>query len=471
MKFNELFFDRKFWRSVLTLAVPIAVQNLLTGSFALVDTLMVSQLGDISLASVGMAGQWTFLFNLLTFGVASGAAVFFAQFYGEGNKKGIVHTYSVALLSGLLFSFVFLLAGILCPEYIIRIFNRDPQVVQNGVVYLRIAALSYPAIIINMICNTALRSTGRVKVPVCVSLFTTVLNAVLDYVLIFGAFGLPELGIKGAAIATVLSAWIGPILIYIIMAFKKDGIFFAPIKEFFGFDFDFFKNFYYKATPVIFNETMWGMGTVFFSAIFSNMGYEYTAAVSILRTFETISTCFFVGMINASSVVVGKDIGSGEIETGINNSKRFMIFVPLASLFVGILVVIFRSELISIFNMGNTISEKTLTSARAILIVYGIELAIRNIPYVSIVGIFRSGGDTMKGVKYDLVCLWCVSAPITLFAATVLKFPFVAVFACSYFCEDYIKAFLCLRYFKSMKWIKPVTETGKEALKKYLANR
>ncbi len=470
MKFNDLFFDKKFWRSVLMLAVPIAVQNLLTGSFALVDTLMVSQLGDVSLASVGMAGQWTFLFNLLTFGVASGASVFFAQFYGEGNKKGIVHTYSVALLFGLLFSLVFLLAGVFAPEYIIRVFNRDAAVIQNGVMYLKIAAFSYPAILINMVCNTALRSTGRVRIPVVVAFFTTIANAFLDYALIFGAFGFPELGIRGAAIATVLSAWIGPILIYIVMAIKKDKIFFAPIKELLGFDFKFFKNFYHRATPVIFNETMWGMGTVFFSAIFSNMGYEYTAAVSILRTFETISTCFFVGMINASSVIVGKDIGSGEISAGIKNSKRFMLFVPVASLFVGLLVVIFRGELVSIFNMGNTISEKTLSSARAILVIYGIELAIRNIPYVSIVGIFRSGGDTIKGAKYDLICLWCVSAPITLFAATVLKLPFVLVFACSYLCEDYIKAFLCLRYFKSMKWIKPVTETGKEALKNYLEN-
>lgn len=470
MTFNELFFDKKFWRSVLTLAVPIAVQNLLTGSFALVDTLMVGQLGDVSLASVGMAGQWTFLFNLLTFGIASGAAVFFAQFYGEGNKKGIVHTYSVALLSGLIFSLLFLLAGVLAPQYIIRIFNRDAEVVKNGVMYLKIAAFSYPAIIINMVCNTALRSTGRVKLPVIVSLFTTILNAFLDYALIFGAFGLPRLGIRGAAIATVFSAWFGPILIYIILAIKKDDIFFAPIRELFGFDFKFFKNFYHRATPVIFNETLWGMGTVFFSAIFSNMGYEYTAAVSILRTFETISTSFFVGMINASSVIIGKDIGSGEIKTGINNAKRFIIFVPLASLFVGVLVAIFRNELVSIFNMGNTISEKTLASARAILVIYGFELAIRNIPYVSIVGIFRSGGETIKGAKYDLICLWCVSAPITLFAATVLKLPFVVIFACSYLCEDYIKAFLCLRYFKSMEWIKPVTETGKEALKNYLIN-
>lgn len=453
----------------MTLAIPIAIQNLLTSSFALVDTLMVGQLGDISLAAVGMAGQWSWLMNMLTFGVCSGAAVFFAQYFGENNKKGIIHTYSVAAISGVVFSLFFLIIGLFAPRAVISFFNRDAAVVEVGAMYLEIAVFSYPAIMMNMLANIVLRSTQRVKVPMFVSIFTTILNAILDYGLIFGAFGLPQLGVKGAAVATVISAWSGPVIIFVIMAILRDDIFYAPIKEMFGFNLEFVKKFYKRSTPVIVNETFWGLGIVAYNAIFSNMGYEYTAAVSILRTFENIAFAFFVGLTSAASVFVGQDIGSGEIKQGIKNSKRFMILVPLMGLIIGVFVIIFRDNLVEIFNMGNSISDKTLSAARGIVVIYGLELAIRNIPYVAIVGVFRSGGDTKKGMKYDFLCLWAVSAPITFVAAFVLKLPFVVVFALSYFCEDYLKAILCLKHFKSMRWIKPVTDTGKIGLEAHMA--
>ena len=468
MILKDLLGDKKFWGSILGLAIPIAVQNLLQSSFVLVDTLMVGQLGDVSLAAVGMAGQWSWLLNMLTFGVCSGASIFLSQYFGEKNKRGMVHTYSVAIISGLLFSILFLLVGLFAPEAVIKVFNRDAAVVLEGVTYLKIAVFSYPGIMINMLINMVLRSTQRVKLPMYVSLFTTVLNAFLDYGLIFGAFGLPQLGVRGAALATVISSWMGPVIIFTIMAFKRDDIFFAPIKEMFGFDFGFVKRFYRNALPVILNETLWGLGTVVYNVIFSNMGYEYTAAVSILRTFENISLTVFVGLTNASCVCVGQNIGGGKIKEGIKNSKRFMVLVPLAGLIIGAFVVLFRTHLVEIFNMGNTISDKTLVAAKAIMIVYGIEVAVRNIPYVAIVGIFRSGGDTKNGMKYDLMCLWLISIPMTFIASVVLKLPFVAVFACSYLCEDYLKAILCIKHFNSNRWIKPVTDTGKAALKEYL---
>ena len=460
--------DKKFWGAMLTLAVPIAIQNLLTSSFTLVDTLMVGQLGDVNLAAVGMAGQWSWLLNLVLFGICSGASVFFAQYFGDKNKTGFLHTYGVSLSIGLSVSVLFMLVGFFLPGKVIQIFNREPAVVAAGVNYLKIAVFSYPAIMINMLINIVLRSTERVKLPMVVALFTTVFNAFLDYGLIFGAFGFPEMGIRGAAIATVISAWSGPVIIFVIMAFMQDDIFFAPIKEVFGFRLAFVKEFSARAIPVIFNESLWGLGTVVYNIIFANLGYEYTAAVSILRTFEGLIFAFAVGLNNAACVMIGQDIGSGEIREGVEKSTRFMVLIPLLGLIMGIFVVIFRDPLIGIFNMGGSITEKTLMAARGILVVYGVELVVRNLPYVAIVGVFRSGGDTKKGAKYDLLCLWCISIPLTLVAAFVLKLPFVAVFACSYVCEDYLKSVLCILYFRTKKWIQPVTENGKIGLTAYL---
>ena len=453
----------------MTLAIPIAVQNLLTSSFILVDTLMVGQLGDVSLAAVGMAGQWSWLLNMVLFGICSGASVFFAQYYGDNNHEGIVKTYGIAVSSGLLVSFVFLLTGALLSSMVISIFNRDAFVLDAGVRYLKIAVYSYPAIMLNMLACTVLRSTKRVKLPMYVALITTVLNAFLDYGLIFGKFGLPQMGIEGAATATVISAWSGPVAIYAVMAIIKDNIFFAPIKEIFGFCRAEFSEFYKKAFPVILNESLWGLGTIMYNIIFSNLGYEYYAAVTILRTFENICFAFFVGFNNAGCIMVGHAIGGGDIKKAIKDSKKFMILVPLMGVILGVFVIVFRESLIGIFNLGGKITKTTLDAAMGIMIVYALEIAIRNIPYVTIVGIFRSGGDTKTGAKYDFLCLWGISLPVTFITAFILKLPFVAVFACSYVFEDYLKTFLCIKHFISKKWIKPVTESGKLALYEYLS--
>ncbi len=466
-----LFFDKKFWGAMLTLALPISIQNLLTSSFTLIDTLMVGQLGDISLAAVGMAGQWSWLLNMVIFGICSGASVFFSQFFGENNKQGIVKTYGIAISAGFLISVVFVAVGFFFPEEVIKIFNRDPRVVEAGVSYLKIAVFSYPAILLNMLANIVLRSTKRVKLPMYVAFFTTILNAFLDYAFIFGAFGFPQLGVRGAAVATVISAWSGPVIIYLLSALLKDDIFFAPIKEIFGFRKSLVKEYFKKALPVIFNETLWGLGTVVYNAIFANLGYEYTAAVSILRTFENIAFAFFVGMTSAGCVMIGNDIGGGKIDSGRKHAIRFIVIVPLMGAVIGLFVVLFREQLVGVFNLGGTITDKTLDAARAIMLVYGIEIAFRNVPYVTIVGIFRSGGDTKTGMKYDLLCLWAISVPVTFFAAFVLKLPFVFVFLLSYICEDYLKAFLCIRHFMSNRWIKPVTESGKAALSVYLQKK
>lgn len=465
---QEILGGKRFWGSLLSLAIPIAVQNLLTSSFTLVDTLMVGQLGDVSLAAVGMAGQWSWFLNMVLFGICSGASVFFAQYFGDNNKPGIVKTYGIAISSASIVSLVFLVLGFTIPQGVISIFNRNPEVLDAGSRYLRIAAFSYPAIMLNMIACTVLRSTKRVKLPMYVAFFTTIANAFLDYGLIFGAFGLPEMGIEGAAVATVISSWSGPVIIYIIMTIRRDDIFFAPLKEMFGFSKHMVGDFYKKALPVILNESLWGLGTICYNIIFANLGYEYSAAVTILRTFENIAFAFFVGFNNAGCVMVGQNIGAGNIKRGLKDAKRFMFIVPAAGIVIGILVILFREQLIFIFNMGGKITQKTLDAAMGIMLVYALEIPIRNIPYVIIVAIFRSGGDTKTGMKYDLLCLWSISLPVTFLAAFVLKLPFILVFACSYVFEDYLKTILCIKHFFSKKWIKPVTETGRMALKEYM---
>ena len=462
--------DGGFWRTTLKLAIPIALQNMLTSSFALVDTLMVSRLGDISLAASGMAGQWSWLLNIFLFGVSSGAAIFISQYFGINNKKGINETSGIALFSGLILGLIFMSAACFAPAVVMRIFGNDPLVIEEGISYLKIAGFSYIAIVINNVWGAALRSTAQVKLPMYIALITTIENAVLNYLLIFGGFGIPEMGIEGAALATVISSWTGAILL-IVCSMRRGNILFAPIRDIFNLTRANFIRFYKKALPVIANESTWGLGTFCFNAIFGALGYENYEAITIVRTFENIAFAFFVGLCNAACVMIGRSVGSGKIERAWQDSKKFSLIIPLFGLLLGWVVILLRVPLVSLFNLSGNISDTVLRTAEWLLVIYALEMPVRNTPYIQIVGVYRSGGDTTTGVFYDLLCLWGISLPVTLLTAFVFKLPFIAVFALMYLSEDIIKTVLCLKHFKSANWIKPVTKEGQLGLESWLESR
>jgi putative MATE family efflux protein len=410
-----------------------------------------------------MAGQWSWLLNIFLFGVSSGAAIFISQYFGVDDRKGIHRTSGIALFSGLVLGALFMLAAVLCPSVVMRIFGDEEAVIAEGVAYLRIAGFSYFAVVISGVWSSVLRSTAQVKLPMYVSLITTVENAVLNYLFIFGGPGIPAMGIRGAALATVISSWTGAILL-LVLSMRKGNILYAPVHELFRFTKASLILFYRKALPVIANESMWGLGTFCYNAIFGALGYENYEAVTILRTFESIAFAFFVGLCNACCVMVGKSVGAGKIERAWQDARRFTILIPAVSLVVGWVIILFRAPLVSVFNLSGNISGSVLLTAQSLLTVYALEIPLRNIPYIQIVGVFRSGGDTTTGVVYDLACLWGLSLPVTLITAFVLDLPFVAVFTIMYLSEDIIKSVLCIRHFRSARWLRPVTPEGKSGL-------
>ncbi|MBR2404030.1 MAG: MATE family efflux transporter [Clostridia bacterium] len=446
---------KEFWQLLLKLALPIAFQHLLVNSLTFIDTIFMSQLGDVVLSASGMATQWNWLMNMISFGLCSGAALFIAQYWGARQLENIRRIYSVAFVTALAVSVIFAVSAMLFSSEIISVFNRNADVVDAGSVYLTAVAWSYPATVMTSIQGTVLRSTEKVKLPMFVSCISVLCNIVLDYALIFGKLGLPALGIKGAAIATAISAWIG-YLVLICVSFYQKNIIIIPLKKLFGFDFYDFRQFMARAFPVVLNEFMWGFGTVCTNAIYANTGYENYAACTILRTVESLCMILFIGLNDGGAVIVGKNIGEGMLDKAYRCAKRLVVTVPLISLCIGAIAIIFRENVIYLFNMSGNITHTTVAIASTLITIYALELGFRNIPYTMICAVFRSGGDSVTGAKYDLLCLWGLAIPATFIAAFWLKLPFSIVFLICYIAEDVPKSILCIRHFVSRKWIKPV---------------
>lgn len=462
----KLFNDKSFWKTAVKLSIPVALQNLLTSSFTLADTLLVSSLGTVALSSVGMMGQWAWLMNMILVGFCSATTVFISQFWGIRDIKKIRRISGISIIFALGASVLFTAVSLAIPSGVVRIFNSDKNVIASGAQYLKIVAFSFIPVALTNILAAILRAVENVKLPMYVSAVTTVLNIFLDYSMIFGKFGFPALGISGAALATVISAWLGVLLI-IVVSFIQKNILIGSFRSFFRFSKQELTAYAAKAWPVVLNESMWGAGTFVYNIIFGNMGYEYFSALTILRSFENIAFVIFIGLCSAASVMIGKSIGQGKIEKGLMDSKRFMVLVPALAVIVAVLIVIFREQLIGIFNMGNNISITTLDTAMTIMAIYAVAFPFRIMPYLEIVSVFRSGGDTVTGAKYELFCLWVLSVPATIIAVYLFKVPFAVAFAVMYVFEDIPKNIVCMRYYLTKKWIKPVTTEGIRGLEEY----
>ena len=445
-----------FWRPAVRLAVPVALQNLLTSSFGMVDTLMLGKLGDVAVASVGMAAQWAWLLHIFFYGMSSGAAVFLAKYWGARDMDGIRRSYGVLSVGCLSISAVMFLLAFFAPETVIRLYSTDPVVIEAGASYLRIACFSYAALALTQIFCTVLRSTEVVNLPLYASICGVALNAVLNYGLIFGAWGLPEMGVRGAAVATVVSSWSSPLVILGFSWFRRN-VLICPLRSLLRFNGAFVRTFIRVSIPALLNEGLWALGTTGYNMVFGRMGTSQYAALTIFRTIEGMFFAFYVGICHASGVLVGRELGAGRTDSSILYATRFTAVMPIVSVPVGVIMILTRGAFLGLFDVSQEVSEY----AKAIMLIYACEVPIRNISYITVCGVFRPGGDTRVGVLYDIISVWCIALPVTALCGLVLRWDFLVVYLLMLVCEDWVKAVLCLRRLLSLKWIKPVVDGPK----------
>jgi len=450
---KKMLADKRFWKSVLMLALPIALQNLLTSSFSLIDILMIGSLSDNAISAVGMAAQITFLHNVFLFGICSGGSIFVAQYWGAGNISGIKKTYGVILANCFTVSLVFFTLAFFMPELCMRVFTDNDAVTEIGVKYLRYVAFSYFGVSLTMGFSSVLRATEQVKIPLYSNIFSVATNILFNYLLIFGKFGFPQMGVTGAALATVIASVVNPTMVFLFSAAKRT-IIFSSIKELFSFTVSGLREFYSIVLPVFFNEMLWAVGMTAYNSIYGHMSHSHFAALTISKTVENLVFVFFIGLCNACAVLVGKYIGLKRFEDAKEYAKRFLCLVPVTGLLLGAAVIGLRGSILSLFNIEDNVRQV----ASLLLLVFGLAISVKNIPFIAIVGIFRAGGDPKKGMLFDLLCLWGIGLPITFVCGILLKMDFVLVYILMILSEDVTKTILCIKYFLTMKWIRPVKQ-------------
>jgi len=442
----------KNYKKIIWMAVPIAMQNLVTTSLNLIDTLMIGRLGEEKIAAVGIANQYFFILILLLFGINSGISIFISQFWGSRETGKIKRTLGLGIFSGIAFSTVFAIGGIVFTESILGIFTNDPGVVREGAVYMRIVSFSLAMVAVTLSYSISSRSIGNPKLPLTISAVSLALNTVLNLFLIFGIGPFPALGVKGAAIATLISRFFEMVLM-VLMISRKRIVISASIKELFEFDFNYIKTVYRRIWPVIMNEGIWAVGMSLYAVAYGRMGTDEFAAVRISETVMNIFFIAAVGLGNAGAVITGNLIGekSGEVRVYANRLMKLSI---ASGLVLGAGMYASSGLIPLLFNVSGQVKEM----AKQILCIYGAMMPIKFLNNVYVIGLFRGGGDTKFSLFLELGSIYLIGVPLAFAGALYWGLPlYIVVILVNL--EEVGKTIVGYSRIRTDKWINDLTGT------------
>ena len=437
----------------MRVALPIALQSLIGSSLNLIDNLMVGNLGESSLAAVGIGIQPFFVFWMLMFGFVSGSATFMSQFWGAEDVKNVKKTLGFAICVSMCAGVVFFICGMFFAEYIVNIFTNIPELKPLAAEYIKMGSPCFLLMPVTVPITFCLRTTQQTKIPLYVSTFAFCTNTFLNYMLIYGNFGAPKLGVPGAALATVFARLLEMLVVLAVVFCGKNVIAGRP-SEYFGWKKGFVPKIFNNAVPTTLNETLWGLGTAMYTAAYARVGGTAFAAVQAGRVIENlfIMAAFSIG--DAALILIGQRLGAGELEYGYELAKKLLKIGVAVGVVFGAALIAISKPVISLFNF----TPEGGKMAFYILIIYGATMSITLFNAINVVGVLRSGGDTKFAMITESLCVWLIGVPMAFIATKWLRLPiyFAVLLVCM---EEVVKSFLLFKRFISKKWVKNVINT------------
>ena len=416
MSFREKYFgDRQFYRRMLLIAVPIMVQNGITNFVSMLDNIMIGRVGTEQMSGAAIVNQLLFVYYLCMFGGVSGAGIFTAQYYGQGDHEGVRMTFRFKMLLSIILTgaaFLLFLAegGLLISLYLKGEGGAGQAAATHayGLRYLMIMLAGIPAFMLTNVYTSTLRECGETVLPMRAGIIAVLVNLVFNYLLIYGKFGFPKLGIAGAAIATVLSRYIemGIVIFRTHRGIKKYP-YFSGVYRTMRVPSSDAKRIIIKGTPLLMNETMWAGGMAMLSQCYSVRGLNVVAGMNISNTIMSVFNTILIAMGSAVAIILGQLLGAGKMEEAVDTNRKLIMFSVLCSVVTGIVL----AAAAPFFpNLYNTTAEARQLAVWFILIVAVSmpHVAFLNCAYFAI----RSGGKTIITFLFDSVFIWVFSVPV-----------------------------------------------------------
>lgn len=450
---------REFRKKLLSLVLPITFQQFMLAVVSASDALMVGVIGQDLLSAVSLASQITFVYNLFLAAMTIGTSMFAAQYWGKGDKDAVERILGIVLRSSMSVSFVFFLGATFLPEYLMRIFTPDPELIHYGVQYLQIVGITYLLCGISQIYLCIMKNSGLASMSMIISSTAAFLNIVLNAVLIYGLFGAPRMEAAGAAAATAIAR--AAELLWVFWELRKTGrvkIRFLYIRKP---DQGLKKDFWHYTLPVLGNELVWGGGFTMYSVIMGHLGTDAVAANSIANIVKNLIASLAGGIGNGGSIMVGNELGAGRLEMAKAYGKKLCHIAVVSGILSGIFLLLISPLVLQVTDL----SPKAEGYLKWMLVMCAVYMVGKYVNGTTIGGIFCAGGDSRFGFLCDAVTLWCFTVPVGLLAAFVLKWPVLAV----YFIvnsDEIVKLPAVYFHYGKYKWLKDLTvrEEGKEKI-------
>jgi putative MATE family efflux protein len=419
----------------------------------MVSMVFIGQLGDDTVAALGLANQAFFLLNLALFGVFSGTAMFTAQLWGKRNLTGIHKVLGISLALGLIVALVFFSIAMFFPRQFLGIYTADQAVIGLGAGYLRLFAPSYVFFTITFCFAFVLRSTGQVRLPVTVSIIALTLNTALNYTLIFGLFGLPAMGLRGAALAGTIARFFECASLLALVYLTRSPMA-ASLKQLFSFNWDFAWRVLKPVLPITAQEIAWSLGVTTYNAIYGHMGTASIAAMNIVGAVDQLGMVAVFSMASACAVIVGNKIGEENSERAYWYAGWTLRLAMVTGLVVGLLIFLFSPLILSLYD----VSGEVIYNANRVLNVLACVMFIRASNTILIVGILRSGGDTRFSFLLETGTMWCIGVVMASLGAFIFHLPVYWVYALAML-DELTKFIVCNWRYYSRRWIHNLAET------------
>jgi putative MATE family efflux protein len=437
-------------KNIMAMTLPIALQNLITFSLNLLDILMIGRLGENDIAAAGLANQPFFIFSLLIYGIASGATILTAQYYGKGDKNIIKRVITLSLWVSLFITAIVAALIYIFPENVMGFYTDKTVVIELGASYLKYTSISYLFTAISGTYLGIVVSVGNPYLPLKINCFAIILNTFFNYIFIFGKLGAPAMGIAGAGLATLISRII-EFMIVIWYLFFIDTDINLRLKDFLHFDKLIMLDMAKYSIPVVANEILWGAGISMYSVVIGHMSSAVIAAYNISMVMERLCSAYILGLCKASAILLGEQLGQGNKEKALMYSHKMIHFAAFTGAISGIIAVLTIFIIPLVFKIGYE-AQKALV---IIMIVMGVNVVINAVNSTNIVSILRSGGDTAFATFIDVSFIWLAALPLSYYCAK-LGYPLLIVMLAMK-TEEFIKLILGTLRVKQGKWLKNLT--------------